>query len=697
MKNKSVRTKLRKIKTDKETLLKAFRLMCTAKTLAEKYEANKEITAKYVHATSRGHEAIQLAVGLQLLPQDWVAPYYRDDSILLGIGMQPYELMLQVFAKKDDPFSGGRTYYSHPSLKRDDMPKIPHQSSATGMQAIPTTGVAMGIQYKENQGLAEDFGGLNPVVVCSLGDASCTEGEVSEAFQMAALKQYPILYLVQDNGWDISASAAETRAQDISEYAKGFHGIEVRTIDGSDFDLSYQTIQEVFEIIRKERRPFIVHAKVPLLGHHTSGVRKEWYRDDLEEAASRDPYPKLKALLTESDIENSVISTIESEVKTLVDADYDKALNSEDPSPESITDFIFAPTPITEEKGEREPKGKKKTVMVDSALFAVRELMHQHPEALLYGQDVGGRLGGVFREAATLAQTFGDNRVFNTPIQEAFIIGSTVGMSAVGLKPIVEVQFADYIWPGLNQLFTEVSRSYYLSNGKWPVSCIIRVPIGAYGSGGPYHSSSVESVLTNIRGVKIAYPSNGADLKGLMKAAFYDPNPVVMLEHKGLYWSKIPGTEGAMSIEPDEDYVIPFGKARVVQEAEQTAIEKGESCVVITYGRGVYWTLEASKSFEGKVEILDLRTLNPLDTDKINEVAKTHGKVMLVTEESTEATFTLGLAGRIQRDNFKFLDAPISIVGSVDTPAIPLNSILEAALLTNSEKVKTALGDLLSF
>jgi 2-oxoisovalerate dehydrogenase E1 component len=697
MKNKSGSTKSRKIKTDKETLLKAFRLMCTAKTLAEKYEANKEITAKYVHATSRGHEAIQLAVGLQLLPQDWVAPYYRDDSILLGIGMQPYELMLQVFAKKDDPFSGGRTYYSHPSLKRDDMPKIPHQSSATGMQAIPTTGVAMGIQYKEKQGLAEDFGGLNPVVVCSLGDASCTEGEVSEAFQMAALKQYPILYLVQDNGWDISASAAETRAQDITEYAKGFHGIEVRTIDGSDFDLSYQTIQEVFEIIRKERRPFIVHAKVPLLGHHTSGVRKEWYRDDLEEAASRDPYPKLKALLTASDIENSVISTIENEVKDLVDADYDKALNSEDPSPESITDFIFAPTPITEEKGEREPQGKKKTVMVDSALFAVRELMHQHPEALLYGQDVGGRLGGVFREAATLAQTFGDDRVFNTPIQEAFIIGSTVGMSAVGLKPIVEVQFADYIWPGLNQLFTEVSRSYYLSNGKWPVSCIIRVPIGAYGSGGPYHSSSVESVLTNIRGVKIAYPSNGADLKGLMKAAFYDPNPVVMLEHKGLYWSKIPGTEGAMSIEPDEDYVIPFGKARVVQEADQTAIKKGESCVVITYGRGVYWTLEASKSFEGKVEILDLRTLNPLDTDKINEVVKTHGKVMLVTEESTEATFTLGLAGRIQRDNFKFLDAPISIVGSVDTPAIPLNSTLEAALLTNSEKVKTALGDLLRF
>jgi len=697
MEGTATKTTKKASKVSKENFLKAFKLMCTAKTLAEKYEANKEITAKYVHATSRGHEAIQIAVGMQLKPQDWVSPYYRDDSILLSIGMTPYELMLQVFAKKDDPFSGGRTYYSHPSLNRDNMPKIPHQSSATGMQAIPTTGIAMGIQYKEKTGIATDYNGENPVVVCSLGDASCTEGEVSEALQMAALKQFPIVYLVQDNGWDISANAAETRAQDMTFYAQGFNGIEVRTIDGSNFKTSFETVEEVFEIVRKERRPFIIHAKVPLLGHHTSGVRKEWYRDDLEEAASRDPYPKLKDLLRENGIGEADIINIEADTRKLVDADYDRALNAEDPDPASVTDFIFAPTPVTEEKGEREPKGKKKTVMVDSALFAVREIMGKHPEALLYGQDVGGRLGGVFREAATLAQTFGDDRVFNTPIQEAFIIGSTVGMSAVGLKPFVEVQFADYIWPGLNQLFTEVSRSYYLSNGKWPVSCVIRVPIGAYGSGGPYHSSSVESVLTNIRGVKVAYPSNGADLKGLMKAAFYDPNPIVMLEHKGLYWSKIPGTEGAMSIEPDEDYIIPFGKARVVQEANQEEIDKGESAVIITYGRGIYWALEATKEFEGRVEIVDLRTLNPLDHDKINEVAQTHGKVMLVTEESTEASFTLGLAGRIQRDNFKFLDAPVSIVGSVDTPAIPLNSTLEAALLTNADKVKSALSALLNY
>ena len=283
-------------------------------------------------------------------------------------------------------------------------------------------------------------------------------------------------------------------------------------------------------------------------------------------------------------VTKKAIAKIEKETLQKVKEDLAKALKEADPEPADLYTHDFAPTPILEEKGVREPVGKKdKVVMVDCALFAVEELMKQYPECLLYGQDVGGRLGGVFREAATLAQKFGDDRVFNTPIQEAFIIGSTVGMSAVGLKPIVEVQFADYIWPGLNQLFTEVSRSCYLSDGKWPVSMILRVPIGAYGSGGPYHSSSVESVVCNIRGLKIAYPSNGADLKGLMKAAYHDPNPVVIFEHKGLYWSKVRGTDAARTIEPDEDYVIPFGKARIAQEAKEEAIENGNTMTCLLY------------------------------------------------------------------------------------------------------------------
>lgn len=679
---------------DKNILEKAFSTMATAKAMTTLYEANFKVVSKYVHATSRGHEAIQIAMAMHLLPQDYAFPYYRDDSMLLGIGMEPYDLMLQLMAKRDDPFSGGRTYYCHPSLKDADKPKIPHQSSATGMQAIPATGAAMGFWYKENIGI-QDKNQESPIVVCSLGDASVTEGEIAEAFQMAALKQLPILYLVQDNGWDISANAAETRAQNAFEYAKGFHGIEAISIDGANFTESYLAVQKVVETIRKERRPFLIHAKVPLLNHHTSGVRMEWYRDDLEEANSRDPFPVLQKQLTEAGFSADEIQTIENLAVAKVKSDFEKAQLAEDPRPEDLFTHDFAPTTITEEVGERNPQREDKVVMVDCALFAVEELMKSHKECLLYGQDVGGRLGGVFREAATLAQKFGDERVFNMPIQEAFIVGSTVGMSAVGLKPIVEVQFADYIWPGLNQLFTEVSRSNYLSNGKWPVSMILRVPIGAYGSGGPYHSSSVESVLTNIRGIKIAYPSNGADLKGLLKAAYYDPNPVVILEHKGLYWSKVKGTDTAKVNEPSEDYILPFGKANIIQEIWTQEAE--ETISVITYGMGVHWALNASENMKQNVEIVDLRTLYPLDEEAILKSVRKTKKCLVVTEEPTNNSFARSLAGLIQEKCFKHLDAPVMVIGSENMPAIPLNSTLEQTMIPSAEKVKAKMEELMNY
>ncbi len=676
----------------KETALKGLRLMFTARTMADKYEDEKEVTKTYVHATSAGHEAAQLAISMHLKPQDYVFPYYRDDSILLGIGMTPYELMLQLHAKKEDPFSGGRTYYSHPSLNVPDKPKIPHNSSATGMQAIPSTGVAMGLQYKEIQNLASYPEGEAPVVVCSIGDSAMTEGEISEAFHMAALKKLPIIFFVQDNGWDISANAEEVHFGTAMDFVKAFPPIEARSFDGADFINCHSDFGKIVETVRRERRPFMIHAKVPFLGHHTSGVRREWYRDDLEDHKRRDPLPRLETNLLDAGINIREIVRIKSEVKELVQADYDRALNAEDPSPESIFDYCYAESEITEEKGERSPNDGEVKLMVDCALFAVQELMEKHPEALLYGQDVGGRLGGVFREAATLAQKFGDERVFNTPIQEAFIIGSTCGMSAVGLKPLVEVQFADYIWPGLNQLFTELSRSYYLSNGQWSVSSLIRVPIGAYGSGGPYHSSSIESIITNIPGIKVAYPSNGADLKGLMKGAFYDPNPVIMLEHKGLYWSKISGTETAKCVEPAEDYIIPLGKARIEQEATHE-----NSVTVIAYGMGVHWARTASKGMEDQVEIIDLRCLLPLDEEAILTSVKKTNRCVVVTEEQESQSFARGLAGTISEKCFKNLDAPVKTVGSENTVAIPLNKILEKAVLNSAEKVKSAIEETLNF
>ena len=678
-----------------EILLKAFGHMMTAKATADVYEENRNI-CKYVHSTSRGHEAIQLATAYQLTKEDWVSPYYRDESLLLGMGFKPYQLMLQLLAKAEDPFSGGRSYYSHPSSREENLPKIIHQSSATGMQAIPTTGVAQGIKYIQEFKLKEFEN--NPVVICSFGDNSITEGEVSEAFQFAALHQLPIIFLVQDNEWGISVTKEEARTSDAYDFAAGFVGLNRMKVDGTDFEASFEAMKKAVDFVRAERKPMLVCASTVLIGHHTSGVRREFYRDeeDLEKHRAKDPGVLLRNRLLEEGVDEELLKQIEKKARLEVEQAFQKAIDAEDPKPESVENHVFAPTPITEEVGEREPKGQEKIVMVDAAIHAIQEIMWKHPEALLYGQDVGERIGGVFRETVTLGKKFGNKRVFNTPIQEAYIIGSTVGMSAVGLKPIVEVQFADYIYPGINQLITEVSKSNYLSNGKFPVSNIIRVPIGAYGGGGPYHSGSVESILANIKGIKIAYPSNAADFKGLLKAAFYDPNPVVMLEHKGLYWSKVPGTEDAKTIEPAEDYILPFGKGNILLEADQSETEKGRTMLIVTYGMGVYWAKEASKNFAGRLEIIDLRTLIPLDEKLVFERAKLHGKCLVLTEEQLNNSFAEAFAHRISKECFRYLDAPVEAMGSHNLPAVPINLVLEKEMLPNAEKLTKKIDEMLS-
>ncbi len=686
---------------DKEILLHAFRIMVTVRCMAETYEANRQI-CKYVHATSRGHEAIQIATAFQLLPCDYVSPYYRDESLLLGLDFSPYTLMLQLLAKGEDIFTGGREYYIHPNYRGEDKPTIIHQSSATGMQAIPSTGIAQGLQYLKfiNSSLYKKSNdGKPPIVICSLGDASLTEGEVSEAFQFAVLKKLPIIYLVQDNDWGISVSADEARTMNASEFALGFKGMKHISVDGSDFFQSYEVMKNVVNDVRENYQPFLVHAKVPLLGHHTSGVRKEFYRspEDLALHAANDPLPKLKKQLLESGIDENDLNKIESLVEKEVAQHFANAVAAAEPDPSKVAEHIFAQTTVTEETGERSPEGNEKVIMVDAALFAIREIMEQYPEAILFGQDVGRRLGGVFREAATLAEQFGDHRVFNTAIQEAYIIGSTVGLCATGVKPIVEVQFGDYIYPGINQLISEVAKSYYLSCGKFPVQTVIRVPVGAYGGGGPYHSGCVETLLLSIKGIKIAYPSNAADMKGLMKAAFLDPNPVIMLEHKGLYWSKVPGTEDAKSIEPNSVYALPLGKGNIVLNADKQKIKNGESCCIITYGMGVYWAKAAAKNFNDQIEIIDLRTLFPLDEELVFLTVKKHGKCLVLTEEQQNNSFAEALAARITKGCFKFLDAPVEVLGALNLPAVPMNIFLEKAMLPNAEKVIQLINKLLNY
>lgn len=681
-------------------IARAYEMMTTARVMGDLYENNRA-TCKYVHSTSRGHEAIQVATGLQLLPCDFVSPYYRDDCMLLTMGFTPYELMLQLLAKADDPFSGGRSYYCHPGNKDRIRPGIIHQSSATGMQAIPTTGIAQGIRFLEDTHspyLRKGPGGEQPIVVCSFGDNSITEGEVSEALQFAALKQLPILYLVQDNQWGISVTAAEARAMNAYEYADGFKGLHKMQVDGSDFIGCYIAMQQAVSFVRQRRKPLLVHASVPLLGHHTSGVRKETYRskENLDQHARKDPYPDMRRLMLMHGYSEEGIAQINQDINDTVNDAFNRAVAAADPAPETVEQFVFAETPVTEEKGIRTPEGRDKVMMVDAALHAIEEIMNDHPESLLYGQDVGKRLGGVFREAATLGEKFGEKRVFNTAIQEAYIIGSTIGMAALGLKPIVEVQFADYIYPGLNQLVTEISKSSYLSGGKFPVSMVLRVPTGAYGGGGPYHSGSIETTLLSVKGIKVVYPSNAADMKGLMKAAFYDPNPVVILEHKGLYWSKVPGTEGAKTVEPDKDYILPLGKAAITQKASSKRVASGESVCVITWGMGVYKAKAGSVDFACQVEIVDLRTLYPLDETLVFETVKKHGRCLVLTEEPQNNSFAEALAYRISKACFTSLDAPVEVLGALNLPAVPINIALEAAMIPGAEAVKERLQFLLN-
>ena len=699
---------------NKEIYLAAYERMCWAKWMALTYDENRSI-CKYVHSTSRGHEAIQLAAGMQLLPTDYAAPYYRDESMLLGIGYQPHELMMQLLGKKNDPFSGGRSYYSHPNNRDPKYPLMPHQSSATGMQAIPATGMAQGVKYLKKKNLLEKIqqqrfdvntlahlqtkGGTHPVVLCSLGDGSVTEGEVSEAWQFAVLHQLPILYLIQDNDWGISVSGEEARAMDAYDYAAGFKGMKRARVDGSEFYHAWNAMKDAIEYVRSQHKPMLLHAKVPLLGHHTSGVRKEWYRTegDLLEHSRRDPLPKLHQFIIKSGhaIE-SELQAIDSKAKSFIAEEFQRAVASPDPEPETAMHYIEAPTHITEEKGNRNPEGKEKTVMVDAALHAVEEILAEYPEAIFFGQDVGRRLGGVFREAATLAEKFGDDRVFNTAIQEAYIVGSTAGLSAVGVKAMVEIQFADYIWTAVNQLVTELSKSCYLTCGKFPVSAVIRIPIGAYGGGGPYHSGCVETSILAVKGIKVAYPSNAADMKGLLKAAFHDPNPVVFFEHKGLYWSKNPGTEEAKCVEPDRDYILPFGKANVVLQADEEQIDNGNSVCVVTYGMGVYWAKQAAKELNGAVEILDLRTLYPLDEERVFASVKKHGKCLVLTEETLRNSFAESLANRITHACFQSLDAPVETLGAKNVSAIPLNMDLEKFILPNAEMVRERLEGMLA-
>jgi 2-oxoisovalerate dehydrogenase E1 component len=523
-----------------------------------------------------------------------------------------------------------------------------------------------------------------------------TAGEVSEALHMAELLQAPIAFVVQDNGFSISAKRHDIWRDDVAARMAGYPGIALFHADGRDFEDCYRQAAACLALVREERRPAMLIAQVPLLGHHTSGIRSGYYRDpeELRQAREQDPFLRLEALLLSQGLAPEQLAQWREEGRKAVETAFARAKALPEPLPQRQEAAVFAPTPVREERGSRTPEGRKPSFMVDAGRAAIDELLEAHPEAVYMGQDVG-HLGGIFREAYGLQRKYGPARVRSMPIQEAYTIGAAAGLSAVGCRPIVSVPFADYLWAGLNQLRNELSPAYFLSQGKWPAGAVIRVPVGAYGGGGPYHSASIESALLQIKGLKVAYPSNGADLKGLLKAAFHDGNPVAILEHKGLYWAKTPLTKASMRPEPEADYVLPLGKACVAVEADAAWVEQGKSVVAIAYGMGVHWAAEAAKRLGGRVAVVDLRSLHPLDEALLEEQVRRHGKALVITEEPVSHSFAEALAGKLMRRCFEALDAPIEVLGALNLPAIPLNMALEADMLPSADKVELALRGLL--
>ena len=683
------------------TLLDAYQMMVTARTMSDTFAANRK-DCHYMFATSRGHEAIQIATGLQLQSCDWLSASYRDDSLLLSLGFSPYELMLQLLGKKNDPFSGGRTYYSHPSSKDPGKPSILPHSSAAGMQAIPSTGLAHALRIAEETGaikLRKTKDGQLPIVVCSMGDVAPTEGELSEALLLAAQQQLPVVYLIQDNIHHSLVRKDEHPNNGSYDWTCIGKGLERLKCDGSNFAESFLTMLRATQIARIERKPVLVHATISQKSFQSYDLKRgsDRYQKRREEVTQLDPVGILRNVLLESGISEDDIRQIEQAVQKRVEHDFSRALLSEDPEPASVEEHIFAPTTIKEEMGTRIPQRGKEVGMEEAALSAIEELMKAYPESVVYGQQSASRLGGQVGRIDRLLEKFGEERVCDSGVDESYVIGSTAGMSALGLKPIVDIQCADFIYTGLNQLVNQLSTSCYLTNGKFPVQMVLRVPVGANEGGGPYNSSSIESTLLSIKGIKVVYPSNAADMKGLLKAAFMDPNPVVFLEHKGLMSDAGKNTETAMAIEPDADYIVPLGKARTVLEADAMMLERGMTLGVITYGMGVHWALQVAAKSPGLIEVLDLRSLYPLDEEAVFELVQRHGKVLIVTEEPRNNSFTEALAHRITRQCYCHLDAPVEVVGALNLPAVPLHRSLEQAMLPGSQGLDRHLHQLLAF
>jgi 2-oxoisovalerate dehydrogenase E1 component len=665
----------------KEQCIKTLEAMYLTRFLDEKMtKLARQNKGGTFHLSSMGHEMIGAISGLSLKAgYDWGLPYYRDRPFAVGFGVDLKDMIAAFLAREIPYHSGGRMMPEHFTHKEMH---IPCQSSVVGSQFLQAVGVAKGIQLSKK----------NEVVYVSGGDGSTSQGDFHEALNFSSIHKLPVIFVIQDNGWAISVPAAEqTAGGSIAKMASGYEGLDIYDIDGCNFEEVSTALSTSVAKARKGNGPSLIVAKIPRLGPHSSSDDPKKYKDTsiLEEEKERDPIPIFEHWLQEMGLasENELEEIRRAAFKKVEDA-AEEAEKEPFPLAEVHDTKVFKEVLEKSVVEKEEADTSEAVVMVDALNQALKEEMQRDPGIVVFGQDVAGGKGGVFGVTHELTSLFGKNRCFNTPLAESTIVGLSIGLSLhEPLKPVAEVQFADYIWTGMNQLMNELSSYHYRSNGQWNCPVVIRMPYGGYIQGGPYHSQSIEAYLAHCPGLKVVIPSNAADAKRLLKGAIRDPNPVIFLEHKGLYRQRVFCARKM----PGEDEVLPLGKANIVRE--------GTDVTFVGWGMMIFMVIDIAEKLarEGiSVEIIDLRTIVPLDEEAIVKSVRKTGKLLIAHEAPGNCGFGAEIAARISEKQFPYLDAPIMRVTGANCP-VPYSKVLEDAVLPHPHDLERALRDLAGF
>lgn len=671
-----------KLDISREELLKNYRLMFTARHIDVKAMNYLKQGKTFFHIAGSGHEAVQVAFGQKLNPKvDWAFPYYRDLALILAMGYKPIDFFMQSFAKRGDLSSGGRQLPCHWGYTREL--NLPTQSSPTGTQFLQAVGTALAAVKK----------GIKSVSYVSSGEGTTSQGEFHEAINWASREKLPVVFVIQNNKYAISVHVSQQsggKGHSISEMMAGYDNLLRMKIDGTSFVDSMKAAETAYEYARSGKGPVLVEAEcVRLLSHSSSDDQKK-YRDiqDLEEDLKNDPIEKFaNYVLSNNLLTQKELDEIQQQVKEEVDRAATEALNSEDAKAEEAAKYVFDESGFKESlQYEIEKPSGTPIVMVDAINHALHEEMEKNPDIYVFGEDIADGKGGVFTATKGLTTKFGVERVFNSPLAEASIMGVATGMAFAGLRPVVEIQFGDYIWPAFMQMKDELATIRYRSFNYWSAPVVTRVAVGGYIHGGLYHSQNIESIFAHVPGIYIAYPSNSADAKGLLKTAMRLNDPVLFCEHKGLYRQSF-----AIAPEPNADYLLPFGKGKIVME--------GSDVTLVTYGASVWDSVFAAKKLieDGHtVEIIDLRTIIPLDEEIIYNSVKKTGKVIIVHEDTLTAGFGAEISARITENCFQYLDAPVKRVAAKDAH-IPYSPILENAILPTREGIYKSIKELILY